>query len=114
MISEGYVVLFRFPQTDQQNGKLRPALVLRQLPGKFKDWLICMISSQLHQEIQGFDELVTPEDSDFIESGLKLPSIIRVGRLAVVEESIFLGRLGRINNKRLDSIREKLAGWIHE
>jgi hypothetical protein len=28
MISEGQIVLFRFPQTDQQAGKLRPALVV--------------------------------------------------------------------------------------
>ena len=33
MIREGQVVLFRFPQTDQVSGKLRPALVLRRLPG---------------------------------------------------------------------------------
>lgn len=51
MIAEGQVVLFRFPQTDQTEGSLRPALVLRQLPGQYNDWLICMISSQLHQTI---------------------------------------------------------------
>ncbi len=39
MISEGQIVLFKFPQTDQKEGKLRPALVLRELPGKFNDWL---------------------------------------------------------------------------
>ena len=33
MIAEGQIVLFRFPQTDQEAGKLRPALVLRRLPG---------------------------------------------------------------------------------
>jgi len=51
MISEGQVVLFRFPQTDQTAGKLRPALVLRRLPGQRNDWLICMISSNLYQEV---------------------------------------------------------------
>ena len=48
MISAGQVVLFKFPQTDQKEVKLRPALVLRKLPGIFNDWLVCMISSQLH------------------------------------------------------------------
>jgi hypothetical protein len=47
MISEGQIVLFRFPKTDQTIGKLRPALVLRRLPGQHHDWLICMISSNL-------------------------------------------------------------------
>ena len=40
MISEGQIVLFRFPQANQQAGKLRPALVLRKLPGRYEDWLI--------------------------------------------------------------------------
>jgi hypothetical protein len=43
MIAEGQVVLFRFPQTDQTEGSLRPALVLRQLPGQYNDWLICKL-----------------------------------------------------------------------
>jgi len=29
MIKEGDIVLFKFPQTDLEEGKLRPALVLR-------------------------------------------------------------------------------------
>lgn len=48
MISEGQIVLFRFPQTDQQSGKFRPALVVRKLPGRYEDLLVCMISSQLN------------------------------------------------------------------
>jgi len=47
MIREGSIVLFRFPQTDQTQGKLRPALVLRKLPGPYGDWLICMVSTLL-------------------------------------------------------------------
>ncbi|KKO19969.1 MAG: hypothetical protein BROFUL_01317 [Candidatus Brocadia fulgida] len=34
MITKGQIVLFKFPQTDQKEGKLRPALILRELPGK--------------------------------------------------------------------------------
>ena len=48
MIQEGQIVLFSFPQTDQVAGKLRPALVVRSLPGAHNDWLICMISTRLH------------------------------------------------------------------
>jgi mRNA interferase MazF len=45
----GKIVLFRFPQTDLNEGKLRPALVITKLPGDFGDWLICMISTRKHQ-----------------------------------------------------------------
>ncbi|HLR31183.1 MAG TPA: hypothetical protein VK074_01755, partial [Fodinibius sp.] len=52
------VFLFHFPQTDLSEGKLRPALFSRLLPGPYDDWLICMISSQTHQYLEGFDEIV--------------------------------------------------------
>ena len=48
MKEAGQIIVFRFPQTDLEEGKLRPALLLGKLPGNYDDWLICMISSQLH------------------------------------------------------------------
>jgi len=110
----GHVVLFRFPQTDLTEEKLRPALLLGKLPGRFNDWLICMITSQLHHEIEGFDELLLESDSDFDSSGLKAPSLVRVGRLAVVEEASLLGAIGAIGSERLERIRYKLANWLTE
>lgn len=112
MISEGQIVLFRFPQTNQQSGKLRPALVVRKLPGRYEDWLVSMISSQLSQKVSGFDETISPEDPDFQDSGLKMASLIRVGRLAVVTTDTFLGNIGRISEVRLTRIRHKLSQWL--
>lgn len=112
MISEGQIVLFRFPRTDQQDGKLRPALILRKLPGKFDDWLICMISSQLHQVIPGLDEIINSEEPDFPQTGLKQSSLIRASRLAVVAEDIFVGKLGTLDALRLNKIRNNIAKWL--
>ena len=113
MISEGQVVLFSFPKTDQKRGKLRPVLILRELPGEFGDWLICMISSQLHQIIPELDEAIRATDSDFVDSGLKVPSVIRVSRLAVVNKNILIGQIGKIEMKRLTRIKKKLTNWIN-
>ncbi|HEC03018.1 MAG TPA: type II toxin-antitoxin system PemK/MazF family toxin [Phycisphaerales bacterium] len=112
MIQEGSIVLFRFPQTDQLPGKLRPALVLRQLPGPHNDWLICMVSTQLSQQIEGLDECIKPEDRDFKQSGLKAPSLFRVSRLAVVDKSILFGSIGQISTDRLSRIKTSLSDWI--
>src|SRR5689334_17364556 len=110
----GQVVVFRFPQTDLEEGKLRPALLLGKLPGNFDDWLICMISSQTRQYIAGFDEIVQENDDDFGESGLKVTSVIRVGRLAVVSGDILIGAIGQISSKRLDGVKKHLADWLAE
>ncbi|KKO19972.1 MAG: hypothetical protein BROFUL_01320 [Candidatus Brocadia fulgida] len=99
MITEGQIVLFKFPQTDQKEGKLRPALILRELPGKFNDWLICMISSNIDQLIPELDELIAPEASDFIQSGLKVPSIIRAAGLPLLMERHSLVHWDRLTQK---------------
>lgn len=112
MIQEGQIVLFKFPQTNQTAGKLRPALVIRKLPTLHDDWLICMVSSQLSQQVPEFDEVIKDEDADFLQSGLKTTSIIRIARLAVVNKSVLLGSIGNIGAERLVSIKKKLSAWI--
>lgn len=62
MIQDGQIVLIRFPESDQSKGKLRPALVIRRLPGRHDDWLICSISSQVSRQLPGFDELIRDTD----------------------------------------------------
>lgn len=112
MIRERQVVLFRFPQTNQAKGKLRPALVVRKVPGPHDDWLICMISSQLSQEAADFDEIILEKDDDFILSGLKQTSLIRIARLAVVEKTTLIGATGEISVARLNRIKKKLSHWL--
>lgn len=112
MKQAGQVVLFRFPHTDLEEGKLRPALLLGRLPGEYDDWLICMISSQARHSIPGFDEIAQESDSDFAATGLKVTSVIRVGRLAVVEGEVLLGAIGHVAPERLQRIKSRLAEWL--
>lgn len=114
MKQAGQVVIFRFPQTDLEEGKFRPALLLGKLPGEYDDWLICMISSQTRHYIAGFDEMMQESDSDFSESGLKVASIIRVGRIAVVSGEILLGAIGQVSSERLGRIKTHLTDWLSE
>ena len=114
MKQAGQIVVYHFPQTDLEEGKLRPALLLGKLPGEYDDWLICMVSSQTRHYLAEFDEIVQESDSDFTESGLKITSIIRVGRLAVVSGEILLGAIGSISNERLMRIKKHLSDWLSE
>jgi mRNA interferase MazF len=80
----GKIALTRFPNTDLVGSERRPVLLIRQASSRFDDWLVCMVSSQLHQAETGFDEILIPQDSDFAGSGLKAPSVLRLSRLAVL------------------------------
>lgn len=112
MRKAGQIVLFEFPRGDIEPGKLRPTLLLSGLPGSYQTWLICMISTQLHQKVDGFDEIVTKKDNDFIQSGFKTSSLIRLGRLAVVNDDILTGPIGRISTDRLYRLRNNLSSWL--
>jgi len=113
-VKSGQIVLFRFPQTDLVRGKMRPALLLANLPSNQNDWLVCMISSQLHQTIPYLDEIIKTTDADFSQMGLKTASIIRLTRLAVVEETIFTGTIGEISANRLAQLKKRLSEWIEK
>lgn len=112
MLQVGQIVAFHFPQTNLTQGKLRPALLIAQLPGNYGDWLTCMISSQTKHLIPTLDELITPNDSDFASSGLNTISVVRATRLAVVSEGIFIGKLGEISTGRSARIRQRLINWL--
>ena len=62
--------------------------------------------------LPGFDEVVEEDALDFGESGLRVPSVIRVGRLAVVEGEILAGAIGQIAPERLHRIKSRLAEWL--
>ena len=104
---EGDVVLTPLPQADGRI-KNRPAIVLRTMP-PHGDLLVCGISTQLREEVVGFDDTIKPDDSDFTLSALKAPSLIRLGFLAVLPTSNFLGSIGAIAPERHRRLLRRLA-----
>ena len=114
MKQTGQIVLVPFPFTDLSGAKLRPVLMLRKASVQFDDWLVCMVSSQLRQVDDQIDEILLLSDADFAATGLKVPSVLRLSRLAVLDGSLLTGSLGSISHERLQRIRQRLAAWIVE
>lgn len=94
--------------------KYRPAIVLREMPLSYKDLLVCGISTQLNQNIPGFDEIISPADVDldFASSGLHSESLIRLGFLGVVPRRLGRGTLGTISKERHIRLLQKLASYL--
>lgn len=110
----GDIVLVRFPQADLQTGKLRPALVLAIAPSRHADLLLALISSRIYQAIPKFDEIIAVSDDDYPQTGLKVTSVIRLNRLATVEESVISACLGTISPERLNRIKHRLTDWLND
>jgi len=111
-MEQGQIVLLKFPQTDLNEGKLRPVLLISKLPGKHDDWLACMVSTKYTPYLENLDEEISETDPDFIESGLKSASVVRILRLAVINKNIMLGKIGLISSERLKRIKNQISKWI--
>ena len=109
----GHIAMVALPFTDLSGSKRRPVVVVGAAPTGNSDWLVCMVSSKLQHRHAAVDELIEPAAPDFPSSGLVAASLVRVGRLAIIEESLLLGAIGSIGADRMNRIREKLKNWIN-
>ena len=109
-MKEGDIILTPVPQSDGKT-KNRPALLLRLMP-PYGDLLVCGISTQLHQAVPDFDELITRGHADFAQSGLLADSVIRLGFLAVVGRQSVPGSIGSVSSERHERLLVKLSGYL--
>ena len=109
-MTEGEVVLTPVPQA---NGhiKNRPAIILREMR-LYGDFLVCGVSTQLHQRVPGFDEIIAPADTDFGASGPVSASLIRLGFLTVVPRNAIAGSIGAISPARHERLLKILSDYL--
>ena len=109
-MKEGDVILTPVPQADGEL-KERPAICLREMP-LYRDLLVCGVSTQLHQYVKDFDEIISPADADFKSSGLRSKSLIRLSFLAVLPRHRVLGSIGSISAERHKRLLRKLSDYL--
>ena len=96
----GDIVLLKFPFTDSKTFKRRPALIINdQNEG---DIVVCRIPTQMYKTQN--DVII----DDWKSSGLKLPSVIRVHKIATLEKDMVELSMGKVDN----SIKEKVKKII--
>ena len=96
----GDIVLLKFPFTDTKTFKKRPALVINDFNDG--DVIVCRITSQIYQT--EFDVFI----DDWEKSGLKLPSVIRVHKIATLEKDMVEVVMGLID----DSVKKIVQSII--
>lgn len=109
-MKENNIILTPITQENRQI-KNRPALILREMP-KYRDFLVCGVSTQLKQYIQNFDEIIYFGDSDFVSSGLISESVIKLGFLAVIPRTHIIGAIGSISPERHKRLLQNLSQYL--
>jgi len=96
----GEVLLAWLVFSDGQGAKRRPVLVIHDFGDD--DLLVVPITSQ-HARVQ--TDLILP---NWKNAGLKLPSIVRVEKLATIAKSSVVRKLGAISPPESDRVKETL------
>ncbi len=94
-MNPGDVIHILLPQLGGGPPKLRPALLLADLPG-YSNW----------------DELIQASDLGFPSSGLYQPSVIRLSYLYAADSGEVAGSIGSIDVSRLQRLRQRLSDHL--
>jgi mRNA interferase MazF len=97
-LSRGDVVLTPFPFTDLTQTSLRPALVISDGPIG-NDVVLAGVSSVVRGQQVATDLLIDTSHPEFKLTGLRVASVIRLHKLATVEQRILVRRLGKIGSQ---------------
>lgn len=93
MYNFGTVILVPFPFTDLTSEKVRPALIISdQIPGE--DIMVAFITSSKDPLSPGIS--IRENIPEFVNSGLKTTSLIRLDEIATLDKKIVLGELGSL------------------
>jgi len=108
-MKEGDIVVAPLAQANGQI-KNRPAPILRVMP-RFGDLLVCGFSTQLSQQVVGFDEIILPTDADFALSGLAAASLVRLDFLTLLPPGKAAGSIGSVSVERHEWLVRRLSGY---
>jgi mRNA interferase MazF len=97
-IETGSIVLLKSPFTGGLGYKRRPALVIKDFEDG--DMLVCRITSKIYES--KYDIYL----NDWLKFGLKLPSVVRIHKMATLETDMIETTLGQMDDVTLDKIKE--------
>ena len=102
--SFGDIVLLKFPFSDGGKSKKRPALVLADTEDE--DVIVCRITSKL------YDSDFDIDIKDWQKCGLKLPSVIRLHKIATLEKSLIDQKIGKIDEELKKLVKRQFGRLI--
>src|SRR5690348_1519633 len=101
MVQTGDIVIVSFPYTDLVSFKARPAVVVAQTKDNYNDVIIALISSVIPATVSPYQMILQPDNIN----NLRAPSVIKVSRLATVEENKIVAVIGKLSSAQLTTFK---------
>lgn len=107
MFEPGEIVIAKFPFSALDNTKRRPCLVLAKGDMEF-DLIVAFITSTKISSHYKYSIKISPLEKDFLGTGLKVESYIRIDKIATLHENIISGAIGRITPQIKSELNNKI------
>ena len=102
------IVLVPFPFDDLSSSKVRPAVCLTNPVGPYRHVVVAFITSHVPLVLLPTDFVVDMGAVDFAQTGLHVPSTIRLHRLMTLTTDTFVRELGRLTSDMETQIEDRL------
>ena len=107
-MTRGKVVLVPFPFDDLSSTKVRPAICLTDPIGPHRHVILAFISSRIVTDQLDSDLVLDSSQADFLRTGLRVTSIVRLHRLMTVRTSFIRRELGDLSPQIGKELSNKL------
>ena len=107
-MQRGEIYLARFPFGDVPGMKLRPVLLLTGTVGSVPEVLVAYISSVLPAQPLSSDLILDPAQPEFQTTNLKVPSALRLHKLATIHSSSLARHLGVLDLAQQSIVADKV------
>jgi mRNA interferase MazF len=97
MFEKGEIILAKFPFSSLESSKRKPCLVLSH-GDTSGDLIIAFITSSNIPSYFKFSINLSPKEKNFINTGLKIESYIRIDKIATIHESLISGSIGKVSH----------------
>lgn len=93
----GDIYLASFPFGDTAAMKLRPVLLLTERVGTGTEIIVAYISSVVPATLLSSDILLNPSQPEYLSTGLRLTSVLRLHKMATIHHTSIQRHLGQIS-----------------
>lgn len=102
------IVLVPFPFDDLSSNKVRPAACLTDEIQPFGHIVLAFITSKVSANSSATDFTIDSQAADFVRTGLKVSSTIRLHRLMTISKNMVKRKLGNLSDRQQKEIEHRL------
>ncbi len=107
-MTKGKVVLIPFPFDDLSTAKVRPAVCLTDPIGPHRHVILAFISSRIPTDLLETDVILDSRQADFVTTGLRVSSTLRLHRLMTVSTGLIRRELGELSPRLQSEVADNL------